>query len=302
MINSRSEYKKGLIAVISTLVLWGVLPVYWQMLIPISSWVIIVYRILTVFLYSIIVARFKYTFKEIFEPLKDRKTLTTFFLSGFVITANWSIFIYAVNSNQVVQTATGYYIEPLMICLVGNIIFREKFTKYSITSIAIASLAVVIMLVHFRQVPTIALLLAFTFSLYTAIKKSVSQPPILSMVYETIFLAPFALVVIIYMEKNGIGALAVADAGKYMLMLLCGVLTLIPLTLFAYAAQRVPMFHLGMAEYISPSLNLILGVTILGESVDGTQMICFLLIWTSLVIFTIGEYKAFKAIPEEAVE
>lgn len=294
MLESKTEYKKGLFAVLFTLVLWGFLPIYWQMLIPISSWVIILYRILTVFLYSIVAARFRYSFREIFEPLKNKKTLLTFLLSGIVITANWSIFIYAVNSNQVVQSSTGYYIEPLVICLIGNIIFKEKFTKYNISAILIASLAVVIILVHFGELPHIALLLAFTFALYTAIKKSVSQPPLLSMVYETIFLAPIALVAIIYLEKNNMGALAVATPGKYALLLLCGLLTLIPLGLYSFGAQRMPMFHLGMSEYIAPTIQLILGVTVLGESIDSVQILSFALIWFGLVIFTFGEYKAYK--------
>ncbi|MBQ0004443.1 MAG: EamA family transporter RarD [Clostridiales bacterium] len=291
---TRDEYKKGLVALISTLLMWGFLPIYWQMLVPISSWVIIIYRILTVFLYSLVVARTKYTFGEIFGPLKDRKTLVTFFFSGLVITANWSIFIYAVNANHVVQTATGYYIEPLVICLIGNIVFKEKFTKYNLTAIIIAAVAVVILLIHFGEMPTIALLLAFTFGLYSAIKKSVSQPPILSMVYETMFLAPLALVAILYLEGTGQGALAVGDMGKYCLMLLCGLLTLIPLTLFAYAAQRVPMFHLGMGEFVAPTITLILGITVLGESIDMTETICFLIIWFGLAIFTVGEYKTYK--------
>lgn len=294
MMNSKNEYKKGIAAILSCMVLWGVLPIYWQALIPISSWVIILYRILTVCLYSVIAARFKYSFKEIFAPLKDKKTLITYIASGTIITLNWSIYIYAVNANQVVQSSLGYYIEPLAICLIGYLLFHEKLNKYNITAILFATVAIVVLLVHFGELPKISLLLALTFAVYTAIKKNANQPALLTMVYETFFLAPFALIAIIYLETHGMGALVVGDPLKYGLMLLCGLFTLIPLAAFAFAAKRLPMFQLGMFEYVSPTISLIIGITLLGESVDLVQIACFGLIWIGLVFFSYGEFKTYK--------
>ena len=292
--NSRSEYKKGLIAVISAMVIWGVLPGYWQALKPISSWVIILYRILTVFIYSLIVCRFKYSFKRIFEPLKDKSVRLKYFTAGIIVTANWSIFIYAVNSNQVVQSSLGYYIEPIIICIVGNLVFKEKFNKYNVTAILMATASVILMLVHFGELPALALLLATTFAVYTAIKKTVKQPPLISLLYETLILVPPALITIIYLECTGRGAIAVGERSKSFLMLLSGILTLIPLGLFAYAATRCSMFHLGLCEYLSPSISLAMGLLFLGESVDMVQIIGFIIIWVGLAVFSYGEYKVYK--------
>ena len=289
-----NEYKKGLLAMLGCMLIWGVLPVYWQVLIPISSWVIILYRILLVCVCGIVVATIKYGWTRIWEPLKDRDIRIKYFTAGAIITVNWSTFIYTVNSGQVVQSSIGYYIEPLFICLVGNIVFKEKFTKYNVTAICLAFTSVIIILFHFGELPKLALILAITFSIYTAIKKTVKQPPLISLVYETLIFAPPALIAIIYLEMNGKGALAVATPLKYGLLLCCGILTLIPLGLFAYAAQRIPVFHIGLMQYISPTISLILGLTVLGESVDFVQIICFCIIWIGLVFFLIGEYKAYK--------
>ncbi len=295
MLSNKTEGTKGLIAIIGAMLAWGLFPIYWQLLIPINSWILILYRVFTVCVYSFLFAVRKYTLAEIFKPLKDRKVLLKFLLAGIIITLNWSVYIYAVNSNQVVQSAVGYYIEPLVICLVGNLLFREKFTKYNVTALILAALAVVLLLVHFRALPTIALVLAFSFSIYTAIKKTLDLPPILATVYETMFIAPLTLIAIIYLETHGMGAMSMATGTpQYLLMLLCGMVTLLPMVLYAYAIPRVSMFKLGMFSYLSPTIALIVGITLLGESLDMMQVFCFVIIWIGLVVFSYGEYKNSK--------
>ncbi|TDP54637.1 EamA family transporter RarD [Aminicella lysinilytica] len=288
---NRKEYEKGIGAAIGCSVVWGILPVYWQALSPINSWVIIVYRIFLVCVVAVIMARMSYSWKRIFEPLKDRKVRIRYFTAGLLITVNWSTYIWAVNAHHVIQTCVGYYIEPLMVCIFGMVFFRERLTKYKSIALILAMSSVVLILVHFHAVPTIALVLAITFSTYSAIKKTVEQPPLISLVYETIFLAPPALCVIIWMEVTGKGALGVGEPYQYLLLLLCGLLTVIPLGLFAAAAKRVSMFMLGLTEYISPSLSLIVGVLLLGEPLDKVQFIAFAIIWLGLVFFSYGEYK-----------
>ena len=274
------------------MVMWGVLPVYWQQLIPISSWVIILYRIALVFLYSLIAARMKFSFKEIFEPLKDREVRRTYFLAGLFCTVNWSIFIYGVNAKEVVQCSLGYYIEPLMICLSGILIFHEKVTKYKVAAMSLACVSIALLLIHFGEVPALALLLAATFTVYAAIKKKETLPPLISLTYETLVFTLPAVLAIIYLEISGQGAIAASTGpGQYALLFLSGLFTLVPLGLFSYAAQRCTMFDLGLIEYLSPTISLIVGITLLGESVDGVQIIGFAIIWFGLFIFSYGEFK-----------
>ena len=296
------NFKKGFLAVIASMVIWGVLPVYWQQMQAINSWVIVLYRILLMFICVYIAARLQFSVKEIFAPLKEKGVFKKFFFAGLLSAANWSIFIYAVNSNQIVQSSIGYYLEPLLICLVGNIVFHEKFNKYNITAILLATVSVVVLLVHFGQLPTIALVLAGTFTIYTIIKKTTDLPVRITIVYELMALAPPVLAAIIYLECTGQGALAVATPYTYGLLLMAGLFTLIPFLLFGYAAQRVPMFYLGLAEYIAPSLSLLLGLAFLGESIDGVQLFCFVLIWIGLIIFSYGEYRQFKKLKATEIE
>lgn len=286
-----SEYKVGVICVVACQVIWGILPIYWQALMPINSWIIILYRIFTMAIYSLLAARTQYTFKEIFSPLKERKVRTKYFTAGLVLTANWSIYIWAINSGRVIQTSIGYYIEPLVICLFGIVIFKEKMTKYNLTAMLLALAAVVMILIHYGQIPAVALGLALTWATYSAVKKTANQPPLLSLVYETILYGVLAGIAIIYLETKGIGGLSYNLTGKYLFMLLAGFLSLIPIVLFAVSAKKVTLLVIGLAQYISPTITLLCGIFLFGESIDRFQLIAFGIIWLGLVFFTIGEFK-----------
>ena len=287
-----TEYRSGLIASIGCMTLWGVLPVYWKALVPISSWMIIIYRILLVHVFAMLLARTRFSWAEIFGPIRhDRKLGLKFLGAGTIITINWSTYIWAVNAGHVIEASIGYYIEPLMVCVFGMIFFRERLTRYKTAAMVLAAAAVILLLVHFHAIPGISLGIALSFAIYSAIKKTVSQPPLISLVYETIFFAPPALVAIIWLEAKGMGALGVGEPYQYGLLLLCGLLTVIPLSLFASAAQKVPMFTLGLTEYISPTLSLILGVFFYREPFDGIQFLAVAIIWVGLVFFSVGELK-----------
>lgn len=292
MTKEQSQYRKGILQVVFCMVIWGVLPIYWKSLIPISSSVIILYRVLMVLLTALLLARKNYTWKEIWAPLKeDRKTVRTLVIAGIIITINWSTYIWAVNAGFILQTSLGYYIEPLMVCLLGIILFRERVTKYKVIAMIFALAAVLVMLVHFHQIPTVALGLALTFSVYAAIKRSVTIDPVLSMIYETMFLAPIALAIILYQEISGKGAFAVGAPYQMVLLLLCGFCTAVPLMLFSAGAQKTSMFILGLVEYISPTMQMILGILLYHEHADSVQFMAFGIIWIGLVFFTVGEFR-----------
>ena len=286
-----SEYKIGVMCVIACQIIWGFLPIYWQALMPIDSWIIILYRIFTMAVYSLIVARTKYSFAEIFGPLKDRKVRTKYFAAGLVLTANWSIYIWAINSGRVIQTSIGYYIEPLVICLFGILIFKEKLTKYNLTAMILALIAVVLILIHYGQIPAVALGLALTWATYSAIKKTADQPPLLSLVYETILYGVLAGISLIYIEMKGVGGLSYHVPGTYAFMWLAGLFSLIPIVLFAVSAKKVTLLVIGLAQYISPTITLLCGIFLFKESIDLFQIGAFGIIWLGLVFFTVGEFK-----------
>ena len=292
-VDSKKEYKEGIISVLGCNIWWGIMPIYWQWLKPIDSWVIIFYRIFLVAVVCAIAAWKVHAKDEILEVLRNRKLVLRIIAAGIMITINWSIYIWAVNSDHIIQTSIGYYIEPLVVCLFGVFLFREKLNKYKIIALVMGFIGVVAVVAYFKEMPTIALGVAVTFSIYTAMKKGLKLPPIMSLLFETVFLAPFALIVIIYIESKGIGGLA-AGGFKYFLLMFCGLFTAFPLVLFANAANKISMFVLGLSEYISPTIALFLSIFYFKEDFAPVQLIAFVIIWIGLVFFTVGEYKEYQ--------
>ena len=292
--NNNNDYKTGLLCVLACQLMWGFLPAYWQLLVPIPSWIIILYRMTTMFVYSYIAARLMYTKEEIWTPLKEKGAVRRYLIAGLLLTANWSIYIWAMTTGHMIQSSIGYYIEPIVICLFGVVIFKEKFTKYNATAMALAASALIVMLIHYRQLPGVALGLAFTWATYSAIKKSSKNPPVIELVYETMFYAPLALIGILAIETRGAGALVLGVPGKYALMFLSGLVTLIPIALFGSAAKKVSLFIIGLTPYISPTITLLLGIFAYKEPIDRVQVISFAVIWIGLVFFSYGEYKNYK--------
>lgn len=286
------EYKIGMLCVIGSQLIWGFLPIYWQALKPIDSRIIILYRIATMFIYSLIAARMKYSFKEIFAPLKERKTRIKYFTAGLILTANWSIYIWAINSERVVQASIGYYIEPLVICLFGIVLFKEKMTKYNAMAMIMALSAVVLILIHFKQIPAVALGLALTWATYSAIKKAADQPVLKALVFETMVFAVLAAIALIVLETKGVGGLSYNQPVKYGAMYLSGFVTIIPVALFGVSAKKVSFLVIGLTQYISPTITLLCGVFLFKEGIDIYEIIAFGIIWSGLVIFTIGEFRA----------
>lgn len=291
---AKKNYTQGLVAALSCMIIWGLLPLYWKSLIPINSFVIIFYRIFTVGIVCFFASLKLYGFQRMTAPLKNKKHLGLYILAGIIVTANWSLYIQAVNAGFVIQTGIGYYIEPLVVSLFGIVFFGEKSTIFRTTAFALALLGVIIMIIHFRQIPTIALGLAFSFGIYAALKKSFHLEPLLSLLYETMFLTPIAFAVILYLELNGKGALGHCQPYQYILLLASGFMTAIPLGLFAIAANNLPLMTVGITVYISPTIALLLGIFVFKEAFDFVHFISVCVIWVGLIMFTIGEIRNAK--------
>ena len=296
--NKDSEYRKGVLCVLGCQTFWGIMPIYWYVLTPIDSKIIILYRVLTMFIFTLAFTWYKYGLKAILEPLKDRSVVWRHIFSGAVLTANWSIYVWAMTSERVLECAIGYFIEPLVMCLFGVVLFKEKINKYNGIAMGFGLIAILIILFHYKQLPMVALGLTFTWAIYSAMKKTSDIPALIAMTYETALYAVIALVAIIYVESHGIGALALNRPGLYALMLLSGLFTLIPVGLFGTAAPKVPFIVLGLAQYISPTMTMLLGIFAFKEQTDKVQIIAFIIIWIGLVFFTTGEFKRFREITE----
>lgn len=288
----KQKYYQGLLAAIFCSLIWGFLPIYWKSLRPISSEVIILYRVILMAVLCFIISTVFNGLKNTVTPIwRSPKLMITHFVSGILITANWSLYIWAVNANFVIQSCLGYFIEPLLVAALGLILFKEKLNKDKKIALTIAIIGLCVMLIGYKQLPLIALGLAGTFSVYAAIKRNVTISPIQSLFYETLFILPVALVVLIRLEMEGQGAFAQGINYKFILLMFSGILTALPLGLFSFAATRVSMVTLGISEYISQTISLILGIFVFLEPFDIIQFVSFLFIWIALVFFTKGEIK-----------
>ena len=295
----KRNYRIGLTSAIGCAIVWGLLPIYWNSLKPIPSGVIIFYRIVLMAVVCFIACAFQYGPKNVFKPMfESKKSLLTYIIAGIIITINWSIYIWAVNAGQVIQTSMGYFLEPLVVCLFGVVIYKEKINNWKKISVCLAVCGLLVMIIGYKQVPLIAVGLGLSFAIYAAIKKSVSAAPLQSLLYETIFLAPVALGLVCYYENAGVGALT-AGSGKFILLMFAGIATAVPLALFSFAASKLPLITVGLTEYISPSISLILGIFLFKEPFDTIQFSAFAIIWIGLIFFTYGEISDNKNKAEE---
>ena len=186
----KKDYIKGMQAAVFCSALWGVLPLYWQALRPIGSGVIIFYRIFLVGLVCFAASAGIYGIKEVLKPWRDKRLVLRNIAAGLLITFNWSLYIWAVNADFVIQTCIGYYIEPLMVCVFGIIFFKEKLERHKLIAIIFAGVGLTVILVHFMQIPFIALGLALSFATYAAIKKQASCRRLFLCFMKRYFLCP----------------------------------------------------------------------------------------------------------------
>ena len=291
--------KSGLASAIGAYSLWGILPIYWKLLSNVPAQEIIAHRVSwsLLFMVSVILMmnRKKQLYEEIIQLIGTPTKLLALVMGTIFITVNWFVFIWAVNDNRVIEISLGYYISPLFSIFLGIIFFRERLSLGQILSVALAASGVFYMTIHFGSVPWIAIILSLTFGLYGLCKKMAGLSPITSITLETLIIAPFAFIYILYLEYHGIGSFGnfTSLSLTSVFLLGSGIVTPIPLLLFANSANQLSLTMLGFIQYLSPTIALLLGVFLYHESFTGVHLISFSLIWTALLVFSLSNTKLF---------
>ncbi len=293
-LESSKELKTGLIAALVSGIFWGLSPIYWKILYPIDSFTIILFRIVLCCIFAFIFSLKNASVKEILLRVIDFKFMKAPIIAGAFITLNWSLYIWAISNERIIETSLGYYIQPLIVCLFGVVVFKEKLVKFKIVAVAFAVIGVMVVVFYFQKPPIIPLTLAVSFATYAVLKKKYSISPMLSLFYETIYIAPLAIGVMIYRDVNGFGIFDFGATYQLYLLPFAGIVTLIPLSIYGYAAPRIPLITLGLSGYIAPTISLILGVAMYNEPFVAVQFISFGIIWIGLGIFTYGQNKELK--------
>lgn len=282
----------GLIAGASAYGLWGLFPLYFSQLEPTSSLEILCHRIIwsVVFLAGMLVVSRQWSTETgsglLREMFIDRRRLVRLAMAAVSIAVNWLVWVWAVTHDRAVEGALGYFICPLVTVVLGVGVLGERLRRLQWVSVGFGLVAVAVLTVAYGHPPWLALTLAFTFSGYGFIKKHIDMSAMRSLTGETILLAPFALVVMAVLAVRGAAEFASAGPGMSLLLAGTGVVTVVPLVLFAVAASRIPLSTLGLLQYLTPSTQFVLAVVVFGEAMTTEQWFGFGLVWVALVLLS----------------
>jgi len=279
------ESKAGVIAGITAYTVWGIFPVYFVLTRAVPPTELVSHRIIWSIPFSLLIILFRRQLKEVWQALKTPKTVALLALSAVSIAVNWGIYIWAIQQDQIFQGSLGYYINPLVYVLVGVVFFKETLSKLQGLSIALALIGVAILTFYGGEFPTIALMLATSFTAYGVIRKQVDIGAMPGLFIETVLLGLPAILFIGWLSQSDQLQFGQLGTTIDILLLLAGPITVLPLLAFAYAARRITLSTLGILQYIGPTLQFALGVYF-GETFTKAYALCFGFIWIGIIIYS----------------
>lgn len=290
--------KGGFLAALSAYVIWGILPIYWKLLQTAGAYEILAHRVLWSFVFMFVLLAFLRkrgdVKRDILAVCRDTKRLLAVAGGGFIVTANWGTYIWAVNHGYIVETSLGYYINPLVSVALGVFVFKETLSLAKKAAFAIAAIGILNMTWQLGEVPYIALFLAISFAVYGALKKHARLDPFLGIALETLFVAPFALAYMAHLDSTGASTFTLDDPMHALLLIGAGIVTATPLILFARGVNTLPLNVIGFLQYCAPTLALIIGVFLYGEPFTPAHAVSFSFIWLALILFSTSEWRAYK--------
>ncbi|MDR0487734.1 MAG: EamA family transporter RarD [Treponema sp.] len=279
---------RGIFFAVLAYVLWGILPLYWKLLASVNSLHILGFRILFSLLLTsaVLFPLKKISWLRIF---KDRRKSVLLSLAAFALSANWGLYIWAVNSGHTIETSVGYYLNPLISIVLGLCFFREKLKPPQWAAFGLAMAGVAVITVSSGAPPWISLSLALTFGFYGLIKKTVNLSALESLGAETLIASPLGLALLFLVP--GTGGLTGLPVSTLALLLLCGAVTTLPLYFFAKGTKLLPLSTMGFIQFISPTLTFLEGVFIFKESFPPRKLLAFGCIWAAVILYIVSLKK-----------
>jgi chloramphenicol-sensitive protein RarD len=299
----QTETRIGAIQAGFSYFIWGLLPIYWKFVDHVNAQEILANRIFWSFIFMLVVLFFTKKWGLFVQTLKgfahNKKQLYALTLASVLISGNWFIYIWAVNSGHMIEASLGYYINPLISILLGMIVLKEKLTIYQYLSFLLAGIGVLIITISHGTFPWVAISLALTFGLYGLAKKLINVDSAVGLTLETLIVAPIAIIFMLFLFINGSNSFLTDGMRTDFLLIGAGAATAVPLLYFAKGAQKIPLSLLGILQYISPTIMLILGVFVYQEHFTKIQLLSFLFIWSALIIFSLSNVKGLKVLREK---
>ena len=290
-----SRYKTGLLFGVAAYTFWGAFPLYWPLLQPATPLEIVSHRAVWSLFFCLIALGLSKQVKSTYALLKNPRVFIRLLLAAALVSVNWIVYIWAVNHGHVVESALGYYINPLIIIAFGVIALREKMRSLQWIAVGFGALGVLVLTIDYGRLPWIALTLAISWGSYGLVKKQLNLGALEGLAIETLLTLPFYGGYLIYIGLNGTGVLG-SSPGLSILLIGAGVVTAIPLLLFNGSTTRLPFTIIGLLQYITPTLQFSIGVWVRHEAMPTARWVGFLIIWAALVTLGIDLIKSSRTI------
>jgi chloramphenicol-sensitive protein RarD len=292
---------RGALAAAGCYFCWGLFPLYWKQLTDVNSAELIAHRHIWSLVFVLGVMAAGTGLGDLRAALRSRIALQWHALSGTLLTVNWLVYVWGVNHGHVLETSLGYFLVPLVNVALGRLVLHERLRPAQWIAIGCAALGVWLLLVRVGRPPWIALTLAATFGVYGLLRKKSPLGPLTGLGLETLLLGPFALAFVLWQQHTGAGALGRVSITEHVLLVSAGVVTAVPLLLFAYGARRIRLSTLGLLQYIAPTVQFILGVGVFHEPFSPERATAFGFIWGGLLLYTADNLWSQRRLPGPAV-
>jgi chloramphenicol-sensitive protein RarD len=283
--------RQGYAAAISAFAIWGFFPLYLIGLVHVSAMQITAHRIAWSLVFVLAWMAVTRELAKLREALARRDVLLRLAGSAFFICVNWIGFAWAVNHDRVLDVSLAYYIGPLINVLLGVLVLSERLDRVQWTAVAFAAAGVTWLGIIAGHAPWLAIMVGGSFAIYGLIRKTAAVEALPGLAVECVLLTPFAVAYLLWCESAGIGSMGHSDVHVDVLLLLSGVVTAVPLVLFAYGARRIPLSTMGVIQFIGPSLQLVCGLVVFGEPFPKARAIGFALIWIGLFIYAMNGWR-----------
>ncbi|MEI2821131.1 MAG: EamA family transporter RarD [Marmoricola sp.] len=284
----------GFLYGLSAYLIWGLFPLYWQLLQPASSLEILAHRIAWSVFVMVALLFASRRVPEFRAILASPRTTRLLVAAAVLVSVNWGTYIWGVNNGHVVETALGYFINPLVNVSMGVVIMGERLRKVQWIALAFAFVAVLVLAWDYGRPPYVALTLAFSFALYGLLKKKADVDAIESLTFETLLISPVAFGYLIYLGVSGQSAFGSHGVTHALLLASTGIATAGPLLMFGAAAIRVKLSTLGLLQYIAPTSQFVIGLIVFHETMTHVRWIGFVMVWIALAIFTADALRHYR--------
>lgn len=290
--------KKSLIAILICYFSWGLFPIYFKLLKSIDAYEVLAMRVLCSFIFMVLAVLFAKNKNIICVEIKkiwqNKKSFSLLILASFLITANWLTYIIAVNTNHVLEASFGYYLNPIVTIILAVVFLKEKLTRVQTIACICVGISLLYLFISLGSLPWISILLALTFGLYSLCKKKIILSPKAGLLIETAIVSPIAIIYMIYLGSSNNITFYTSDNATIIALLLSGAITAVPLMLFAKGAVDIPLYLLGILQYLPPTMQFFVGIFIYNEPLSIEKLISFIIIWIAVAVFCYSAVTSMK--------